>query len=122
MTRNDDYWREKAQYQDLYIRTIPDFLTMELEFQAGALDWYDALPHQAERYRKNPAYHVVLNGEGSYSYIGYNLRRPLFQDVRVRRALGMAIDVDSIIRYVLYGQGRRATGPTTRIRRSMIRQ
>ncbi|MET0793453.1 MAG: peptide-binding protein [Polyangiaceae bacterium] len=111
LTRNDDYWGTKANYSELYFRTIPDYLTMELEFQAGALDWYDALPHQAERYRKNPAYHVVSNGEGNYVYIGYNLRRPLFQDVRVRRALGMAIDVNSVIQYVLSGQGRRATGP-----------
>ena len=111
LRRNDDYWGQKSQYREFYFRIIPDYLTMELEFQAGALDWYDALPHQAERYRKNPDYHVVPNGEGSYSYIGYNMRRPLFQDVRVRRALGMAVDVNSIIRYVLYGQGRRATGP-----------
>jgi ABC-type transport system substrate-binding protein len=111
LIRNEDYWRAESQYKDLYFRTIPDYLTMELEFQAGALDWYDALPHQAERYRKNPAYHVVANSEGNYSYIAYNQRRPLFQDVRVRRALGMAIDVNDVIRYVLYGQGRRATGP-----------
>ncbi|MEO6603905.1 MAG: ABC transporter substrate-binding protein [Polyangiaceae bacterium] len=111
LTRNEDYWRAKAEYRDVYFRTIPDYLTMELEFQAGALDWYDALPHQAERYAKNPDYRVVQNAEGSYAYIGYNMRRPLFQDQRVRRALGMAIDVDSIIRYVLYGQGKRATGP-----------
>ena len=111
LTRNDDYWRTKSQYKDLYFRTIPDYLTMELEFQAGALDWYDALPHQAERYRKNPAYQLVPNAEGNYVYIAYNERRPLFQDVRVRRALGMAIDVNDVIQYVLYGQARRATGP-----------
>jgi ABC-type transport system substrate-binding protein len=111
LTRNDDYWRERSQYRDVYFRTIPDYLVMELEFQAGALDWYDALPHQAARYRQDPTYHVVDNFEGYYSYIGYNMRRPLFQDARVRRALGMAIDVDSIIRYVLSGQGRRSTGP-----------
>ncbi len=111
LTRNDDYWRTKSQYKELYFRTIPDYLTMELEFQAGALDWYDALPHQAERYRKNPDYHVVANAEGNYVYIAYNQRHPLFQDLRVRRALGMAIDVKELIQYVLSGQGRRATGP-----------
>jgi ABC-type transport system substrate-binding protein len=111
LTRNDDYWGAKSQYKDLYFRAIPDYLTMELEFQAGALDWYDARPHQAERYRKNPAYHVVLNSEGNYTYIAYNQRRPPFDDIRVRRALGMAIDVENVIRYVMYGQARRATGP-----------
>jgi ABC-type transport system substrate-binding protein len=111
LTRNENYWRPKAEYRDLYFRTIPDFLTMELEFQAGALDRYDALPHQAERYAKNQDYQVVRNAEGRYEYIGYNMRRPLFQDPRVRRALGMAIDVNSIIRYVLYGQAKRSNGP-----------
>ena len=111
LTRNEDYWWQKPEYRQLYFRVIPDFLTTELEFQAGALDRYDALPHEAERYRQNPAYQVVERSEGYYAYIAYNLRRPLFQDVRVRRALGMAIDVNSIIRYVLDGEGKRATGP-----------
>ncbi|HEY3665062.1 MAG TPA: ABC transporter substrate-binding protein, partial [Polyangiaceae bacterium] len=111
LTRNDEYWGRKAEYRELYFRVIPDYLTMELEFQAGALDRYEAQTYQAERYLKDPAYNVVSSPEGQYAYIGYNMRRPLFQDVRVRRALGMAIDVDSIIKYVLYGQGRRSTGP-----------
>jgi ABC-type transport system substrate-binding protein len=111
LTRNESYWGRKPEYRQVYFRVIPDYLTTELEFQAGALDRYDALPHQAERYRKDPSYHVVPSTEGYYAYIGYNMRRPLFQDVRVRRALGMAIDVDSIIKYVLYGEGKRATGP-----------
>lgn len=110
-TRNEDYWGRKAEYRDVYYRIIPDYLTMELELQAGALDIYDALPHQAARYRRDPSYQVIPWNEGANAYIGYNSRRPLFQDVRVRRALGMAIDADAIIRYVLSGEGKRATGP-----------
>src|SRR6185369_11399251 len=64
LQRNDDYWGKKAEYKELFFRVIPDFLTMELEFQAGALDRYDALPHQAARYRKDPAYHVLDRRRG----------------------------------------------------------
>ena len=111
LQRNEDYWGPKAEQTDVFFRTIPDYLTTELEFQAGALDRYDALPHQAARYRKDPAYHVVDRRRGYYSYIAYNLRRPLFKDVRVRRALGMALDIDSLIKYALSGEGKRSTGP-----------
>jgi ABC-type transport system substrate-binding protein len=111
LTRNEQYWGEKAEYHDYYSRMIPDYLTMELEFGAGAVDMYLAQPHQAERYRKDDHYQVVSGNDGYYSYIAYNLRRPLFQDVRVRRALSMAIDIDSIIKYVLSGEGKPATGP-----------
>lgn len=111
LSRFDGYWGEKPEVESFYWRTIPDYLTAELEFGAGALDIYKALPHQAERYRHDPHYQVVSSTEGYYAYIGYNARKPLFQDPKIRRALGMAIDVDSIIKYVLSGEGRRATGP-----------
>jgi len=39
------------------------------------------------------------------------MRRAPFDDQRVRTALGMAVDVDKIIKYVLYEQGERITGP-----------
>ena len=111
LARNDQYWGNKAQYRDFYFRSIPDYLTMEVEFNAGAVDMYYAQPHQAQRYRQDPHYQVLSENDGAYAYIGYNLRRPLFKDPRVRRALGMAIDVDGIIQNVLFGEGKRATGP-----------
>jgi ABC-type transport system substrate-binding protein len=111
LTRSERYWDRKPEYQELFFRVIPDYLTMELEFGAGALDMYDALPHQAERYRKDERYQVLSSNEGVFSYIGYNMRREPFKDLRVRRALGMAIDVNAIIKYVLSGEGKRATGP-----------
>lgn len=111
LTRNEHYWGDKPEYRDLHTRVIPDYVTQELELRAGAIDVYEPLPHQADRYRNDDDYHVVSSTEGVYAYIGYNLRRPLFQDVRVRRALGMAIDVNAIIQYVLSGEGKRTSGP-----------
>jgi len=48
-----------------------------------------------------PAYYAVI----------FNLNEPIFGDVRVRKALGYAIDSDSIIRNQLKGYSRICTGP-----------
>lgn len=111
LTRNEDYWEGPPNYRDYYFRIIPDPLTKELEFRAGAIDSYVLQPFQVGRFEASPRYRT-LSGLGSgYTYIGYNNRLPLFSDRRVRRALGMAVDVDEIIRYVMYGEGERSTGP-----------
>jgi len=47
----------------------------------------------------------------SYTYLGYNLGRPLFQDRRVRQALTYAINKQELIDGVLLGLGQPATGP-----------
>ncbi|NNL87344.1 MAG: peptide ABC transporter substrate-binding protein [Myxococcales bacterium] len=111
LTRNDTYWNGPPEYRELYIRVIPDPVAREVEFRAGAADIYDAQPHQAARYLKDPAYQPFTSLGLGYSYIGYNIRRPPFDDPRVRRALGMAIDTEQIIEYVLYGEGEHITGP-----------
>jgi peptide/nickel transport system substrate-binding protein len=50
----------------------------------------------------------------SYSYIGYNLKNPLFQDKRVRQAFTYAINREEIVQYVLYGYGTVISGPFPR--------
>jgi len=111
LTRNEDYFKGPPEYAEYFFRIIPDPLTQEVEFRTGAIDSYPAQPHQAERYRSDPRYQAFSSVGFGYTYIGYNVRKPLFRDPDVRRALGMAIDVDQITRYVLYGEAERVTGP-----------
>jgi peptide/nickel transport system substrate-binding protein len=111
LLRDDGYWEGPPNFREYLVRILPDALTSELAFYAGTSDGYTAQVHQVARLQNDPRFHVNSVLGLGYSYIGYNLRRPVFHDVRVRTALGMAIDVDEIIRYVLYGQGRRTTGP-----------
>jgi len=82
-----------------------------MEFYAGTIDSYGVQPHQVERLKKDPRFQSFSGTAFGYTYIGYNIRRKPFDDPRVRRALGMAIDVDKIINYLLHGQGERITGP-----------
>jgi ABC-type transport system substrate-binding protein len=114
LLRNGGYWEGAPQYADYYLRIIPDPLTQEVEFHSGAIDYYGALPHQVARYKKDTNYQAFSSLGFGYSYVGYNNRKPLFADKRVRRALSMAINTDELIKYLLYGEGERATGPFPR--------
>ena len=111
LARFEDYWEGPAEYHDYYMRIIPDLLTQEMEFRAGAVDYYGAQPHQVARYKEDARYQSFSSLGFGYTYIGYNNRRPLFADPEVRRALGMAINVEELIQYLLYGEGERITGP-----------
>ncbi len=109
--KNEDYWEKPPEYDEFVYRIIPDTLTQEMEFYSAAVDYYKAEPHQVSRLKKETKYHSVSSVGSQYSYIGYNLRNPLFQSKEIRAALGMAINVDEIIKYILYGEGERSTGP-----------
>ncbi|WP_054031109.1 peptide-binding protein [Desulfatitalea tepidiphila] len=111
LERFDDYWEGPPNYHRYVMRIIPDMLTQEMEFYSGTIDNYSVLPHQVARLEKDERFQHFSGIALGYTYIGYNLRRAPFDDVRVRRALGMAIDRQEIIDYVLYGQGESITGP-----------
>ena len=111
LKRNDDYWEGPPEYREYIMRIIPDALTQEMEFYAGAVDNYSVQPHQVARFRKEEKYQSFSSLGYFFAYIGYNMRNPLFKSTEVRKALGMAIDVEQIIEYVLYGEGERVTGP-----------
>ncbi|MGB0911226.1 MAG: ABC transporter substrate-binding protein [Nitrospirales bacterium] len=111
LQRFEEYWEGPAEYHDYHMRIIPDLLTQEMEFLAGAVDYYGAQPHQVARYKNDPTYQHFSSLGFGYTYVGYNNRKPLFKEARVRQALGMAINVGDFLKYLLYGEGERTTGP-----------
>lgn len=115
LVRNENYWEGTPEYEEYIMRIIPDSLTQEMEFYAGAIDNYSVQPHQVARFSSDDKYQSFSSLGYFYSYIGYNMRNPLFADKDVRVALGMAIDINPIIQYILYGEGERVTGPYPKI-------
>jgi ABC-type transport system substrate-binding protein len=111
LKRFEAYWEGAPNYHQYAMRIVPDSLTQEMEFYAGTVDDYSVLPHQVARLSRDERFHPFSGTALGYSYIGYNIRRAPFDDPRVRQALGMAINTEQIIKYVLYAQGERITGP-----------
>nr|WP_316626959.1 peptide ABC transporter substrate-binding protein [uncultured Brevundimonas sp.] len=82
--------------------TYEDRTAMQKRFRAGGLDAVrDIASEQIGWLRKNlPEALRIVPYEGIYFYMA-NVRKPPFDDARVRRALAMAIDVDAIANKVL---------------------
>ena len=64
-----------------------------------------------DRLQAQASVRIVRFDQRMYSYIGWNNRRPLFADPRVRRALTMALDRAEMLRVLDRGMGRPAAGP-----------
>ncbi len=112
---NPDYFEGQPYIHRVLYRIIPDLSTQFLELQSGGLDFMGLTPIQYQTQTDTLAFKRRFNKYRylafGYSYLGYNLKRPMFQDKRVRQAIAHAIDNQELIDGVLLGLGQAATGP-----------
>lgn len=100
--------------QQLYYRILPDSASQWLELKAGNLDMADLTPLQFSRLTDAPWFTSRYNKlswlSNAYTFLGFNLKNPLFQNKQVRHALSYAVDRQGIINAVLFGQGQPIAG------------
>ncbi len=110
LAANRDYFDGPVWIAERLTRIIPDAATQFLELSAGRLDamglsplqymrLFDTRPKLKAHYRRYKYLDFV------YTYLGFNLKRPLFADRRVREAIAYAIDRQEIVDGVLLGLG-----------------
>ena len=115
LTANPDYF-EGRPYIDGYItRIIPDTATMFLELRANGIDRMNLTPLQYSRQTENNLFRQNFKKyrylSFGYVYLGYNLRKPVFADRRVRQAIAYAVNKQEIIDGIMLGLAKEATGP-----------
>ncbi len=108
---NPKYFEGKPYLDRIIYRIIPDPSLTEMELLTRGIDAYSVWPFEFQRMKEVPFLNVYTQPSLGYTYIGYNLKNPLFQDKRVRQALTYAINREEIVQYVLYGLGVVANGP-----------
>lgn len=118
LAKNQDYFKEDLPYLDeVVLRIIPDEANQVVALEAGEVDWLFGAPGpDLERLQGDDRFgflETAVNPGGSNCImtVGLNLERPIFADVRVRRALGQALDTEQFLERVLFGQGSVATAP-----------
>ena len=116
-TANSSYFGGAPLLRTVVLRVIPDNDTQVAALEAGEVDWLYSVPGPArKRLAADARVHVIrsgmsLGGSNCISTLGFNLDRPLFHDVRMRKAFAYALDRRQFVDRVLFGDGRVADAP-----------
>ena len=98
LSRNEDYWGDKAGVAQMVIRSIPDESTRRQELEAGSIHGYDlpnpvdwgTLEADGNKVEVRPAFNIL--------YVGLNATtNEALKDVNVRKALSHAINRDQLV-------------------------
>ena len=114
LRRNENYWKEKPYIEErvFLIITEPNSAFQILNRQD--MDVMELTPelwrHRASRSEFQQRFNRYTYYAPRYSYIGYNMRRSIFEDKRVRRAMTMLIDRKEFLEHVHYDLGQVITG------------
>lgn len=105
LVANPDYWRGPPKLQHIIFKIIPKDTTILVQLRTHELDaWFRAPTSLYPEFQKlGPDYRVQLEPALVFSHMDFNFKNPLFQDVRVRRAIAYAMDRPNIIKTVTHG-------------------
>ncbi|AEI15413.1 ABC-type transporter, periplasmic subunit [Flexistipes sinusarabici DSM 4947] len=112
---NKDYFKGSPYLAKYVLKIIPDTAAMFMTLLNQDIDLMSMSPLQYTKQTDTSQFENHFNKysylSNSYTYIGYNLKKEMFEDKKVRQALSCATPKKGIIDSVLFGQGKVATGP-----------
>ncbi len=105
----DDGNPRAARLDRIIFKIIPEYATRLLELQNGSIDMMQGIQlEDVDRLRaQHPEIKLYRRGMRAADFVAWNLRDPRFEDVRVRRALAHAVDVDTLMGALLTAGGER---------------
>jgi peptide/nickel transport system substrate-binding protein len=110
LERNDDYWAGATHYPKRLVYEViqEPYIAAQL-LKKGEIDVFDAVSPIIWKYdlEHSPAMNQcrqIVYPFPAYSYLGFNLRLPLFSDIRVRHAIDLLIPRDAILAQIFLNQ------------------
>lgn len=114
MVRNPEYWGEPGSADEVQIKVYPEASSMDMAFQNGELDildcdFLDVSTVESTYEKKYKDQMVAVNRLGTY-IIAMNADVKPMGNLKVRKALQMAIDRQSILDSIFSGHGTLVDG------------
>jgi peptide/nickel transport system substrate-binding protein len=110
--RKPEYFRGAPQLARVRFRVVPDAIVRALELRKGSADLEmsslspDVIPVLA----RQSDLQVTERSGTNLTYLGFNLEDSTLAYRELRHALALATDREALIRYLLHGQAKLATG------------
>ena len=112
LVRNEEYWRGPSALARVVFITIPDNNARLSALRAGSCNWMDQLNMEDLAACRKDARLKVWSATGlNVGYVALNTTRKPFDDVRVRRAVSLAIDRKKLVEALYFGAGKPAVHP-----------
>ena len=94
---NENYFGDQPLLKKVIFKVVPDNTNLLMQLESGEIDMMAGIPpSEVERIKnKNKNIEVYQVSGRLYYYIGYNNKNELFKNADVRRALTMAVELQS---------------------------
>lgn len=116
LKRNENYWGEKPAYSTLTLKFITETANRSLEIESGNADIVlDPDTGDLDRLAETDGLQVISGDSYGMSYIVFSMDDEVLSDIRLREALSLALDMDSITETVYgnYGTASESVMPKT---------
>lgn len=116
LERNPLWDGPEAAFAEIHIYAISDAKAAETAFEAGQLDCAEISVESVEPFQKDmpPDSNIEIHPSGRNFWLGMNQSNPALTDLRVRRAIQYAVDVEAVVEATWFGLARPAMGPIPR--------
>jgi len=111
--KKNKLWKgDKAQFDEIQLFPIASDSTAQAAFESGDIDFtvisasaYQSYGNKAPKNARLLQYDSLF-----YSWLGINMENPMLTDIRVRKAIQMAVDVNAVVEAAYFGLTKPATG------------
>jgi len=107
LSRYEKYWGKRANFSKVTFRIIPDAQAQVAALKTGDVDAFPVMgaPELLNEFKADPRFQVVVGQTQGEVILPMNNRRKPFSDIRVRRAVCMAMDRKAINDGAVAGYG-----------------